>query len=129
MYCSYEYYVSNCHSCWSVIEVSSDETAIWLINISYQVLYMSTLCSYWQVHRAEDRWRNRLDTTSKLCLRRFTSLGIDSHSQTYPNPQVDSPPFAATVAAAGPLQLYQEDPVHQPLGLSVYKGHYTGCRL
>ena len=31
------------------------------------------------------------------------------------NPKVHSPPFAATVAAA-PLQLYQEDPVCQPLG-------------
>ena len=36
------------------------------------------------------------------------------------NPKVHSPPFAATVAAAEPLQLYQEDPVCQPLGL---KGH------
>ena len=36
----------------------------------------------------------------------------------YLSPQVDSPPFAATVAAAVPLQLYHEDPVHQPLGLT-----------
>ena len=34
------------------------------------------------------------------------------------NPKVDSPPFAATVAAAAPLQHYQVDPVHQPWGLS-----------
>ena len=33
------------------------------------------------------------------------------------NPKVDSPPFAGTVAAAAPLQLYQKDLVHQPLGL------------
>ena len=34
------------------------------------------------------------------------------------HPKVDSPPFAATVAAAAmPLQHYQVDPVHQPLGL------------
>ena len=32
--------------------------------------------------------------------------------------QVDSPLFAAIVAAAAPLQLCQEDPVHQPLGLT-----------
>ena len=36
------------------------------------------------------------------------------------NPQVDSPLFAATIAAAAAsLQLYQEDPVHQPLGLNL----------
>ena len=35
------------------------------------------------------------------------------------NPQVDSPLFAATVATAAPLQLYQEDRVHQPLCLNV----------
>ena len=35
------------------------------------------------------------------------------------NPQVDSPLFAATAAAAVPLQLYHKDPVHQPLGLSL----------
>ena len=34
------------------------------------------------------------------------------------NPKVDSPQFAATVAAAAPLQHYQIDPVHQPLDLS-----------
>ena len=33
------------------------------------------------------------------------------------NPKVDSPPFAATVAAAVPLQLYQVDTAHQPMGL------------
>ena len=33
------------------------------------------------------------------------------------NPQVHTPPFAATVAV--PLQLYQEDPVHQSLGLTL----------
>ena len=33
------------------------------------------------------------------------------------NPQVDSPPFAVAVAVAVPLQLYQEDRAHQPLGL------------
>ena len=32
------------------------------------------------------------------------------------NPKVDSPPFAATVAASAPVQYYQVDPVHQPLG-------------
>ena len=36
------------------------------------------------------------------------------------NPQVDSPPFSATVAAAALLQLYQEDPVHKPLGLRTH---------
>ena len=35
------------------------------------------------------------------------------------NPKVDSPPFAATVAAAAPLQHYQVDTVHQPLGLTM----------
>ena len=35
------------------------------------------------------------------------------------NPKVDSPPFAATVAAAAPLQHYQVDPVHKPLDLSI----------
>ena len=33
------------------------------------------------------------------------------------NPKVHSPLFAATTAAAVPLQLYQEDPVCQPFGL------------
>ena len=33
------------------------------------------------------------------------------------NSKDNSPPFAATVAAAAPLQHYQEDPVHQPWGL------------
>ena len=32
----------------------------------------------------------------------------------YLNPNVDSPPFAAAV----PLQHYQVDPTHQPLGLT-----------
>ena len=36
------------------------------------------------------------------------------------NPKADIPPFAATVAAASPLQLYQVDPVHQSLGLIKY---------
>ena len=34
------------------------------------------------------------------------------------NPQVDSPPFAATVVAAAAIQYYQEDPVLQSLGLN-----------
>ena len=33
------------------------------------------------------------------------------------NPQIDSPPISATVGAAAFLQLYQEDPVHKPMGL------------
>ena len=33
------------------------------------------------------------------------------------NPKIDTPPFAAAVAAAAPLQLYHVDPVHQPWGL------------
>ena len=33
-------------------------------------------------------------------------------------PKVESPPFAAIVAVAAPLQHYQVDPVHQPLGLT-----------
>ena len=33
------------------------------------------------------------------------------------NPKVHSPPFAATAITAVPLQLYQEDPVCQQLGL------------
>ena len=33
-------------------------------------------------------------------------------------PKVDIPLFAATAAAAAPVQHYQVDPVHQPLGLS-----------
>ena len=36
------------------------------------------------------------------------------------NPQVDSPPFSATVGAPALLQLYQEDPVHKPLGLRTH---------
>ena len=36
------------------------------------------------------------------------------------NPKVDSQLFAATVVAAVPLQHYQVDPVHQPLGLSIF---------
>ena len=40
------------------------------------------------------------------------------------NPQVDSPPFAATVVAAVPLQLYQEDPVYHPSGLSTNRPIY-----
>ena len=32
------------------------------------------------------------------------------------NPKVDNPPFAASVAAAVPLQHYQVDTAHQPLG-------------
>ena len=32
------------------------------------------------------------------------------------NPKVDSPLFATTVAAAGPLQYYQVDPVHPAIG-------------
>ena len=35
------------------------------------------------------------------------------------NPQGDRPPFDVTIAGAAPLQLYQEDPVHQPLGLKL----------
>ena len=35
------------------------------------------------------------------------------------NPKVGSPSFAAAAAAA-PLQHYQVDPVHQPLGLSCF---------
>ena len=41
------------------------------------------------------------------------------------NPKVDSPPFAATVTAAAPLQHYQVDPVHQPLGLTPKNMHGT----
>ena len=47
------------------------------------------------------------------------------------NPKVDSPPFAAAVAA--PLQHYQVDPVHQPWGLShdtdrnISKFQHCGC--
>ena len=37
---------------------------------------------------------------------------------TWSYPKVDSPSFAAIVAAAAPLQHYQVDPVRQPLGLS-----------
>ena len=33
------------------------------------------------------------------------------------NPQIDSTTISATVAAAAFLQLYQEDPVHKPMGL------------
>ena len=33
------------------------------------------------------------------------------------NPKVSNPPFAATVAAE-PLQQYQVDLIHQPLGLT-----------
>ena len=47
------------------------------------------------------------------------------HDTEYPyryevslNPQVDTPPFAATVTAAAPIQLYQVDPVHQSWGLN-----------
>ena len=50
------------------------------------------------------------------------------------NPKVDSPPFAAIVAAAAPLQHYQLDPVNQPLGLmtpGLNKSHqklHVACR-
>ena len=49
--------------------------------------------------------------------------------EKYLNPKVDSPPFTATVAAAVPLQHYQVDPVHGPLGLSrcVNVEHSTIC--
>ena len=47
---------------------------------------------------------------------------INLHIQTKSiDSQVDSPLFAATVAAAAPLQLYQEDPVHQPLAWTAYE--------
>ena len=38
------------------------------------------------------------------------------------NPNVDSPLFAVSVAAA--LYHYQVDPVHQPWGLSTVVSHY-----
>ena len=37
------------------------------------------------------------------------------------NPKVDTPPLAATVAAAAPLQLYQVNPVHQAWWLILLK--------
>ena len=46
----------------------------------------------------------------------FTLLHYLPHHIMALNPHVDSQLFAANVAA--PLQLYQEDPVHQPLGLN-----------
>ena len=45
-------------------------------------------------------------------------------------PKVDSPSFAATVAVAAPLQHYQVDSVHQPLGLRLTNYLvYTYCRM
>ena len=44
---------------------------------------------------------------------------------THLNPKVDRPQFAATVAAAVPLQHYQIDPVHQPLGLKSTAAHHA----
>ena len=40
-------------------------------------------------------------------------------------PKVDTPQFAAAVAVAAALQLYQVDLVHQPLGLKVNHLIYT----
>ena len=51
-----------------------------------------------------------------LCLQWF--VWDDDHL----NPKVDSPLFAATVAAAAPLQHCQVDLVHQLLGLKALGG-------
>ena len=51
-------------------------------------------------------------------LQQVSSYIILSNQPSCLNPKVDSPLFAATVAAAAPLQHNQVDPVHQPLGLS-----------
>ena len=54
----------------------------------------------------------------------FPSEG-QNYSETYVHlwvtlkPKVHKPTVCATVAAAVPLQLYQEDPVCQPLGLTL----------
>ena len=48
-----------------------------------------------------------------------------SEKVTCLNPKVHSPPFAATVVAAVLYLLYQEDPVFQPLSLTVMLTKYS----